>query len=345
MPRNASCAECALSQSVNTVCMWGKGPSSATGMVVGDAPTFTEDALGYFNSETDSAWGLLRESLAEAGVDISDLYITHTVKCNPPKDIKQPFSKYLPHVRTCGDIYLREEIGTVKPKAILSLGASAWWHFNRRQGIMKHRGKAFIDEASGAWVMPTYSPSMILAQPDYYPTFQSDLLKFSRLLRGEQTLPKVHLIEVKTVEQLEEAISEVRAVEGKTPLTFDVETRGFGDRYPGYSKLWMIAFTRGTRDAEGIRTWMVPLEHPEGAFTVNSPLVRGMSEAERKEAWGDGEHTDLTCDPHVMRLIGDVVAKLPCNGHNVKFDIRHIAAAMQRYGFDDLYQQMWSKSE
>ncbi|GBR71258.1 UdgX family uracil-DNA binding protein [Gluconobacter kanchanaburiensis] len=103
----------------------GEGPANARVMVVGEQPGDQEDLAG--RPFVGPAGQLLHEALGEAGVDRSALYLTNAVKhfrfrLQGRRRIHQ--TPDAGHVAACRP-WLEQEIALIRPKLIVSLGATA----------------------------------------------------------------------------------------------------------------------------------------------------------------------------------------------------------------------------
>ncbi|MCL5877227.1 MAG: uracil-DNA glycosylase [Candidatus Bathyarchaeota archaeon] len=96
----------------------GEGPLNATVMFVGQNPGADEDEQG--RPFVGRAGKYLTKTLAEFGIKREDVYITNIVKHTSPQNRKP----YPDEVEACLP-YLSEQIGIIKPKIIVLLGASA----------------------------------------------------------------------------------------------------------------------------------------------------------------------------------------------------------------------------
>ena len=96
----------------------GEGPLDAKVMFVGQNPGADEDELG--RPFVGRAGKYLTKTLAEFGINREDVYITNIVKHVSPKN-RAP---YPDEVSACLP-YLIAQIGIIKPKIIVLLGASA----------------------------------------------------------------------------------------------------------------------------------------------------------------------------------------------------------------------------
>lgn len=322
------------------VCMFGNGAVPAKGMIVGDMPTIEDyrAKLPWSGGNADYLYNVLEGQ----GIDPSDLYMTQAVKCLIPKTE----SGYMTvggvrwgkdelataAVKVCGPSYLELELAAVQPKAVLAVGAQAYYFFSKKGGITKQRGQAFMYESPGwsGWVVPTVSPQYVFTNPSLNQPFESDVAKFGRLMEGRSEPPKVDIIDVRNYADFRAAMAELAESPDKI-LTFDLETRGFLDYKPRYSKVWLAAFTKGVDRGQGIRTFMIPLEHPESPFQSRD-MTDGW-EWNSPKHWQ--EHADeLGCDPEVVGPVLKMIASSRVNGHNVKFDLRNSRSMARRYGLD-----------
>jgi uracil-DNA glycosylase family 4 len=175
MPRNPSCQDCELHKGVKNVCIWGTGPKNAKVMIIGEAPGANEDNAG--KPFVGRSGQLLREELHRVGINPDEVYITNTVKCRPP-DNKKPKAGPM---KACKK-YIDEEIATVRPEYVVTLGAIA------SKGILK---KAKITEVHGKLIetpnykaMAAYHPAYCLYDPSKLPVLRKDLKRFGEILQG-----------------------------------------------------------------------------------------------------------------------------------------------------------------
>ncbi len=331
--RDPACTRCVLGEAAaehgRPVCMFGAGSVRSDGMIVGEVVLPEDEAAGQPFSPDSSHVDYLNDVLRGLDVDPLEVYSTYAVKCRAP--VGNNRVKYLEKsVKVCGD-FLSEELLAVRPRAVLALGAIAYYYFAHKKGITKNRGQAFTwthpdDETLAIEVVPAMHPNWVLSNPRGHSPFVSDLTKWARLARGEDAAPQVEVLEVHTLEDLRAARAEV--LEDPTKLlTFDLETRGFKDHVEGYSRVWCASVTRGRRNADGaVRVWSIPLEHPETDLPagpgphltdiiMSSPAVREAVEVACELLLGAGENVEVRV-----------------NGHNVKFDVRNMRGLQRRHG-------------
>ncbi|MFC7132253.1 MULTISPECIES: uracil-DNA glycosylase [Salinibaculum] len=133
-PLADDCRRCpALAESRECI-SWGNGPLDATVLVVGEAP-------GAGDSDADRWRGgnwtgmaytsrhsgrRVRAMLADAGFGPDDCYFTNAVKCFPADDADGTTNREpTPEERANCRPYLREEIETVGPDAVVATGKHA----------------------------------------------------------------------------------------------------------------------------------------------------------------------------------------------------------------------------
>ena len=106
----------------------------------------------------------------------SDVYITNIVKCRPPNNqIPTPTQAH-----TCQP-YLLKQIELVKPKLIVTLGATAYHYLTSDETeISKIRGTLHTQD--GYSIIPTYHPSYLLRNPSAKKEVFEDLLKVKNFI-------------------------------------------------------------------------------------------------------------------------------------------------------------------
>jgi DNA polymerase len=112
-----ACKKCRLWEGAKHVVL-GEGPLTAKVMLIGQNPGADEDETG--RPFVGRAGKFLTKVLAENGLKREDVFITNIVKHTSPKNRKP----YPDEVAACLP-YLMMQIGIIKPKIIVLLGASA----------------------------------------------------------------------------------------------------------------------------------------------------------------------------------------------------------------------------
>jgi DNA polymerase len=160
-----ACRRCPLwRDATQGVC--GEGPKRARLMVVGEQPGDQEDLAG--RPFVGPAGAVLDTALAEAGIDRDDVFVTNAVKHfkHEPRGKRRIHKTPLVSEVSACRWWLDAERRLVKPKVILTLGATAALGvLNRKVAVTKERGQAIV-QPDGSSVLLTVHPSYLLRLPD-----------------------------------------------------------------------------------------------------------------------------------------------------------------------------------
>jgi DNA polymerase len=185
----ADCRACDLWR-LGTQTVFGEGPATAEIVLVGEQPGDQEDIAG--RPFVGPAGRLLREALAEAGLDLSTVYLTNAVK-----HFKwRPQGKRRIHERpnrseilACRQ-WLDGEIAAVRPMVLVALGATAAQAlFGTTVKVIRDRGRP-LTTSLAKYGLVTVHPSSILRSPDSATrrtareAFVKDLRQAASLLAG-----------------------------------------------------------------------------------------------------------------------------------------------------------------
>ena len=160
------CRGCDL-WAVGTQTVFGEGPRDADLMFVGEQPGDKEDRAG--EPFVGPSGRLLDAALDAAGIDRARVYVTNAVKHfkwergekGKRRIHKKPNAM---EIRACRP-WLEEEIGLVKPRAIVCLGATAAQSLLGKDfRVTQHRGEAMESQWADA-VFATVHPSAVLRTP------------------------------------------------------------------------------------------------------------------------------------------------------------------------------------
>jgi DNA polymerase len=127
-------------------------------MIVGEGPGSEEDRTG--RPFVGRAGELLNKQIEAMGLTRQQVYIANVVKCRPPNN-RTPTPQ---EAETCGH-YLRQQIETIRPRAILTVGGpAAKLLLGTTEGITRLRGQWFTyDQVDPAIpLMPTFHPAYLL---------------------------------------------------------------------------------------------------------------------------------------------------------------------------------------
>ncbi len=154
--RVAGCRKCPLCESRNRT-VPGQGSSNPDIMFIGEGPGADEDRQGL--AFVGRAGQLLTRIIEAMGLTRDEVWIGNIVKCRPP-------GNRAPHpdeMEACLP-YLREQVALLKPKVIVTLGATAVKGLlDVKTGITKLRGNWLSFEEID--VMPTFHPAYLLRNP------------------------------------------------------------------------------------------------------------------------------------------------------------------------------------
>ncbi len=160
------CKRCKLHKQGRKQIVFGVGNARAELMFVGEGPGADEDAQG--EPFVGRAGQLLNNMIKAMGLRREDVYIANIVKCRPPGN-RQPERD---ECETCSPFLMRQ-IATVKPKAIVALGATAAKNLlamNAPMSELRGRWYDFKPAGSdptwaGARLAVTYHPAFLLRDP------------------------------------------------------------------------------------------------------------------------------------------------------------------------------------
>jgi len=160
------CTRCKLHRLGRKQIVFGVGNPGAELMFVGEGPGADEDAQGV--PFVGRAGQLLNNMIKAMGLRREDVYIANIVKCRPPGN-RQPERD---ECETCSPFLMRQ-IATVKPKAMVALGATAAKNLLAMDAPMSElRGRWYDFKPAGsdpAWpgarLAVTYHPAFLLRDP------------------------------------------------------------------------------------------------------------------------------------------------------------------------------------
>jgi DNA polymerase len=154
------CKGCDLYKNASQT-VFGEGPKDATVMFVGEQPGDMEDRQG--RPFVGPAGRILDKALAEARILREEVYVTNAVKHfkfiqRGKRRLHQ--KPVIRQVISCRP-WLQAELGIIRPKVVVCLGATAAQSMlSRIVQVTKERGQ-FLDGDSGATVFITIHPSAI----------------------------------------------------------------------------------------------------------------------------------------------------------------------------------------
>ena len=160
-----NCHACDLWKNA-TQAVFGEGKAGAKIMLIGEVPGNQEDIEG--KPFVGPAGKLLDAALAKAGIDRTEVYVTNTVKHFKfePRGKRRIHQKpNAAEIAACRP-WLDAEIGVVKPRIIVCLGATAAQALMGRDFRVTQRRGEFLQSELAPIVIATVHPSSILRIPD-----------------------------------------------------------------------------------------------------------------------------------------------------------------------------------
>ncbi|MGH9617770.1 MAG: uracil-DNA glycosylase [Acidobacteriaceae bacterium] len=151
------CTRCQLAFEGRHKIVFGDGDPNAELLFVGEGPGADEDEQGI--PFVGRAGQLLNNMITAMGLDRKRVYIANIVKCRPPKNrVPEPAE-----ANTCTQ-FLFQQIGIVRPKLIVALGATAATYLlGSKAALSVLRGK--VHDCMGTKLIVTYHPAYLLRDP------------------------------------------------------------------------------------------------------------------------------------------------------------------------------------
>jgi DNA polymerase len=151
------CTRCRLHAQGRKQIVFGVGNPEADLMFVGEGPGADEDEQG--EPFVGRAGQLLNKMIEAMGIKREDVYIANVVKCRPPGNRTPERDE----CDTCSP-FLYRQIDTIKPRAIVALGAvAAKTLLGLNETMANMRGQWF--DYRGTKLRVTYHPAYLLRDP------------------------------------------------------------------------------------------------------------------------------------------------------------------------------------
>ena len=184
----AECQKCSLCQQANRS-VPGEGNPAAEIMFIGEGPGYHEDQRGI--PFCGAAGRLLDQLLQSIKVKREDVWIGNVVKHRPPGN-RDPLPE---EIEACRG-YLDEQIKTINPKIIVTLGRFSMRKFLPGEFISNIHGQArFVEFGDSKYIIiPMYRPAAALRNGKILETIRNDFQKIPILLKN-QPEPEVELEE------------------------------------------------------------------------------------------------------------------------------------------------------
>jgi uracil-DNA glycosylase len=151
------CTRCRLAKQGRKQIVFGVGNPRAELMFIGEAPGADEDLKG--EPFVGRAGQLLNNMIKAMGLQREEVYIANIIKCRPPGNRTPERDE----CETCSPFLMRQ-IATIKPKALVALGAVAAKTLLAINAPMSElRGKWY--DFRGTKLAVTYHPAFLLRDP------------------------------------------------------------------------------------------------------------------------------------------------------------------------------------
>jgi DNA polymerase len=180
------CQRCKLAKQGRKQIVFGTGDPHAELMFIGEGPGADEDAQGL--PFVGRAGQLLNNMIAAMGLKREQVYIANIVKCRPPGNRTPERDE----CETCSPFLMRQ-IGVIRPKVIVALGATAAKNLlSVNDSMVSMRGRFYdysppralndTDEAFVCKLAVTYHPAFLLRDPRQKKEAWKDLQMVMRYL-------------------------------------------------------------------------------------------------------------------------------------------------------------------
>lgn len=246
--KNPTCQQCGLYKGCNSPFMRGDVQEDATQqpiMFIGEAPGYNEDRHGQ--PFVGDAGKLLYATAGEVGIPLEQVYTTNAVRCRPPNN-KLSGNKEINYCRE----FLLQEIASVRPRAILLLGASALKAVTGKSGLGTHRFtlmKHTLPAGKQVPISVAYHPAYVLRNRNELASFTADLEFFNNTVlkgkAGDGSMPKMKLNANPTAKDLKLLLDDVRSRDSFVAVDF--ETTSLEPLSDPNFKLLCLGFSNGEK--------------------------------------------------------------------------------------------------
>lgn len=242
------CKRCPLHRTAKTVCIEGVGDQEAELIVIGEPPDKDEDYRGKAFSSKPS--NILRSELSQSG--FHSVYYTHLVKCRTPGE--KPRDPTPEEIKACKP-YLDAELAAVKAKYILTTGRFSSKTVLKKSKITVDHGKT-VTLPGDKIGMPVYNARFTMRDPSKLPAFKADLIRFRKIIDGEEIGKEPAWTLCETLDTLDEFLKQFSEAE---EFSYDLETTGL---FPYDRKGHIRCISIGLVNM----AYVIPLEMPASMF-------------------------------------------------------------------------------
>jgi DNA polymerase len=159
-----NCQRCKLAKLGRKQIVFGTGDPHAELMFIGEGPGADEDAQGL--PFVGRAGQLLNNMIAAMGLKREQVYIANIVKCRPPGNRTPERDE----CERCSPFLMRQ-IGVIRPKVIVALGATAAKNLLGVNDSMNSLRGRFYDYSPSRTLMDTGKPIECKLAVTYHPAF------------------------------------------------------------------------------------------------------------------------------------------------------------------------------
>jgi uracil-DNA glycosylase len=160
----------------NKKLVFGMGYADAKVVFVGEPPTKNEENEGKLMSQQSEK--AINKLLRYAGINKKKIYFTNVIKYS-----RSPNKAYTMKEIKASAPFLREELKTIKPQVVVTLGTLALNGIGFRQPLINVRGKVFN---FGTYeLLPTHHPEKIPQDTTLEIEMKEDLIKLKSLLNDK----------------------------------------------------------------------------------------------------------------------------------------------------------------
>ncbi|KFL33210.1 MULTISPECIES: uracil-DNA glycosylase [unclassified Sulfurospirillum] len=169
------CHLCALAKSRKNV-IFGAGNLHAKVMFIGDNPGVSEDETGmlYTGKSGELLANMIEKVLL---IPKEEVYVTTILKCKTP-DNRVP----TPEEVACCKPYVMQQIQTIRPKIIVTLGSVSFHHLTGEYDTPIDKIRGSVLNFGEAKLIPTFHPSFLLRNPSSKKEVFADMLKIRSML-------------------------------------------------------------------------------------------------------------------------------------------------------------------
>lgn len=305
------CFDCELQSKCKFNCMPGQGLKNGI-MIVGEKPTsYDVSALEPFRGLEGQK---LKFLLHQAGLMKEQCYVTYAIKCDSPKNIASSKAKKLAKIcRT----HLLEEIAWVKPKAIITLGTTAFTALTGEDlPADDYRGFPMPLQGKGgefnSWIIPTYSITQAIGSASKDPVMVRDIKLAKKIVREGYVPPAVD-VDVRVLTSVQEVKELVGKLWRAKSFSYDLETGGLDFLK---NPIQCASFS-----IDGKTAYVVPIDRE---FTVRGQTKKWTSVERKQILW------------LLARAFMSPASKTAQNG---KFDnkfLRRYGIKVRRFDFDTM---------